>query len=177
MGKRSSFARRPMDAYQTPPEPVQPLLPHLGGIRTFSEPCAGEGRLIAHLEAAGLRCVHANDFIYGEDARKLEDFGGADAIITNPPWSRDLLHDMIVHFQRHAQTWLLFDSDWAYTVQARPFLPQCSDIVAVGRVKWFGGTGGKDNASWYRFDARHSAGPRFHNGASVVSRDANGVFA
>jgi hypothetical protein len=41
---------------------------------------------------------------------------------------------------------------WASTVQAAPFLPRCSDIVAVGRVKWIEGTKhtGFDNFAWYR---------------------------
>jgi hypothetical protein len=32
----------------------------------------------------------------------------------------------------------------------------CSDIVTIGRVKWFEGSKhtGKDNHAWYRFDGR-----------------------
>ena len=75
-----------------------------------------------------------------------------------------LMHRLIAHFQRIAPTWLLLDSDWASTRQAAPFLPCCSDIVAIGRVKWIEGSKhtGKDNHAWYRFDARHSGGPVFH---------------
>ena len=74
------------------------------------------------------------------------------------------MHRLIAHFQRIAPTWLLLDSDWAATRQAAPFLPHCSDIVAIGRVKWIEGSKhtGKDNHAWYRFDARHSGGPVFH---------------
>jgi len=40
----------------------------------------------------------------------------------------------------------------------------CSDMVSVGRLRWFDGTtmSGKQNFAWYRFHARHSAGPIFH---------------
>src|SRR5690349_10187794 len=54
MGKRSNFARIDRDAYQTiDPRAVDKLIPHLRGIRTFAEPCAGEGYLVGQLQAAG----------------------------------------------------------------------------------------------------------------------------
>jgi hypothetical protein len=59
MGKRSSFERREADFYPTPRAAVVPLIPYLRGIRRFAEPCAGDGDLVGHLEAAGLRCVYA----------------------------------------------------------------------------------------------------------------------
>ena len=94
----------------------------------------------------------------------VDDYGAADAIITNPPWSRDVLHGLITHLQNIAPTWLLLDADWAHTKQAAPFLPHSSDIVAVGRVKWIEKSKytGKDNCAWYRFDIKHKAGPVFH---------------
>ena len=42
----------------------------------------------------------------------------ADAIITNPPYTRELMHALIAHFQRIAPTWLLIDYDWSATKQA-----------------------------------------------------------
>lgn len=164
MAKRSDFERIPQDAYQTiDPKAVRRLYKHLHGVKTFSEPCAGEGHLIAMLEARGLECVHRNDINDGVDALVLKNFGQADAIITNPPWSRDLLHPMIRHFQRFAPSWMLFDADWAFTGQAAPYLDQCSHIVAIGRLRWIEGTkmSGKDSCAWYRFHAQHTGGPRF----------------
>ena len=164
MGKRSNFQRIDKDAYQTiDPRAVAALKPHLDGIKTFAEPCAGKGHLIVNLEMAGLRCIYASDIETGFDALDADDFGHIDAIITNPPWSRPILHAMIRHFQNLAPTWLLFDADWAHTKQAAPFLAQCSHIVSVGRLIWIPGTKmtGKDNCAWYRFDKHHSAGPRF----------------
>ena len=57
MGKRSGFERIPRDFYPTPAAAVLPLIPHLRGIRSFAEPCAGDGTLVRHLESYGLRCV------------------------------------------------------------------------------------------------------------------------
>ena len=47
-----------------------PLVPFLraGGIRTFAEPCAGNGDLVRHLESFGLRCVYQGDIRTGQDA-------------------------------------------------------------------------------------------------------------
>lgn len=171
MSKRTpGLARRPQDAYQTiDPRAVQALLPHLDGIKSFAEPCSGEGYLVAQLKAAGLRCHHDSDILDATedcDAFQLTtyDIEGADAIITNPPWTREILHPLIRHFQALKPTWLLFDSDWAYNRHAAPYLTLCSDIVAVGRLRWIEGTtmSGKDNCSWYRFDIWHVGGTRFH---------------
>ena len=112
MGKRSHFERREADFYPTPRAAVVPLIPHLRGIRNFAEPCAGDGALIRHLQEFGLSCVFAGDIRNGQDALALGSYGAADAIITNPPWSRDVLHGLITHFQNIAPTWLLLDADY-----------------------------------------------------------------
>jgi hypothetical protein len=165
MGKRSSFARRKMDDYPTPYEAVLPLLPHLDDICTFAEPCCGELHLVKHLEQHGMHCVYAGDITLGLDALFLadQDLIGIDAIITNPPWTRELLHPLISRFMQLRPTWLLLDADWAHTRQAGAYLGRCSHIVAIGRVKWIPDSPftGKDNAAWYRFDQRHQDGPQF----------------
>ena len=169
MGKRSEFQRRPMDAYQTiDPKAVTCLRPFLRDIRFYAEPCRGEGWLVRQLNEAGLICLWSSDIADTDtpvDALDLtvDDLGSSDAIITNPPWSRPILHEMILHFQQIAPTWLLFDADWAHTRQARPYLQHCSHIVSVGRLRWIENTKqtGKDNCAWYRFDSSYSGRPQF----------------
>ena len=152
MGKRSNFKRRKHDAYQTPPSAVTPLLPHIEGHVWFAEPCVGEGRLRNELVAQGHVCTFQGDIETGQDALEFEAID-CEYIITNPPWSRSLLHPMIEHFRMQRPTWLLFDADWAHTKQAVPYLPYCHKIVSVGRVSWMeNGTSGKDNCAWYLFD-------------------------
>ena len=170
MGKRSSFERIPQDFYPTPYAAVPPLIPHLRGVRTFAEPCCGDGALVRHLEAHGLRCVYTGDISAGQDALARSSYGNPDEIITNPPHKRPLLHPLIQHFQRIAPTWLLIDQDWSATKQAVPYLGACTDIIAIGRLVWISGTKqtGKDNFAWYRFDAHHTAGPVFHPFRSAV---------
>ena len=176
MGKRSNFERREADFYPTPRAAVLPLIPYLRGIHTFAEPCAGDGALVRHLESFGLRCVYAGDIRTGQDALALDHYSAADAIITNPPYrystdrprTRRLLHDLIKHFLGTfpaAPFWLLIDLDWVATLQAVPYLPYCSDIVIIGRLRWIEGSkyDGKDNYGWFRFDCRH-------NGATAIHR-------
>ncbi len=161
MGKRSNFEREELDFYATPMAAVNPLLPFLMPGDTFCEPCAGAGDLVRHLEAAGLRCVSAFDVEpRHEDIRRHDasfitraDLNGADYIITNPPWDRPPLHQIIERCSSIADTWLLFDADWMHTRQAAPYLKYCSKIVSVGRVKWIEGSdgAGKDNCCWYLF--------------------------
>ncbi len=161
MGKRSNFDRNPRDYYPTPIEAVIPLIIHTGLIHTFTEPCAGDGRLCQHLERFGLKKYFASDIepqhesIHKADAMALTlPLDRADSIITNPPWDRKILHPMIEHFRKHNNnTWLLFDADWMHTIQANPYLQHCERIVSVGRVKWIEGSKntGKDNCCWYKF--------------------------
>jgi len=141
-------------------------------VRTFAEPCCGDGALVNHLEGFGLRCVYAGDIASGHDALALASYGEVDAIITNPPYRRPVMHALIDHFQRIAPTWLLLELDWAATKQAVPYLISCSDIVPIGRFRWIAGRKhtGKENFGWFRFDARHVSGPVFHPYRSAPSR-------
>ena len=171
MGKRSDFPRRAQDAYDTPPEAVLPLIPHLPGEFSFCEPCAGKAALSEALKHfTNTFAAVASEFdveprMGGIPARNalsltLSDLNGAEYIITNPPWTRQILHPMIEHFAAMRPTWLLFDADWMHTKQAEPYLKLCQKIVSVGRVKWIPDSPhtGKDNCAWYLFDA-NAGGP------------------
>lgn len=171
MGKRSTstFERRALDNYATPFAAVPPLIPHLAGVGRYIEPCCGDGDLIGHLSGLkpDLVCTSSTDIRFGVDALELRaadiERCKADAIITNPPWERATLHALISHLPRLAPCWLLFDADWAHTKQAALLLPMCSHIVSAGRLRWIRDSPytGKDNAAWYRFDARNSGGTKF----------------
>jgi hypothetical protein len=182
MGKRSTFDRIPRDFYPTPHLAVPPLIPHLRGVRSFAEPCAGDGALVRHLEGFGLRCVYAGDIRDGQDALELDNYGAVDCIITNPPYTRSTMHALIQHFLPIAPIWLLIDYDWSATKQAAQYMTHCSDIVILPRLKWFANSKntGKDNHAWYRFDSRHRGGPVLHNDrgyAEVISSRRTGVCA
>ena len=157
MGKRSDFERVEKDLYRTiDKRAVEALEPHLV-CQTFAEPCVGEGDLKRDLESWGYECTWESDLSTGRDALSLTGYEmSAECIITNPPWSRPILHKMIEHFVEIARcSWLLFDADWAHTKQSAPYMKWCSDIVSVGRLIWIPGTttSGKDNCAWYRFSS------------------------
>src|SRR5690606_29085479 len=116
---------------------------------------------------AGHHCPWFGDISEGLDALLLQKkhVANADCIITNPPWSRPILHAMIDHFMEIAPyAWLLFDADWAHTRQSAPYMHKCTDIVSVGRLIWIPGTttSGKDNVAWYRFSKDKDGPTRFH---------------
>ncbi len=174
MGKRSSFERLPRDSYATPAEAVAPLLPHLRPGLTYAEPCCGDGALIGHLDKAGHVCRFAADIDPRmEGAHTVNaltvargSMGYAEAVITNPPWDRKILHPLISHLSAMLPCWLLFDAEWANTKQSIPFLPWCHKIVSIGRVRWIPGTTmtSKDSCCWYLFDQttpRLTTGPVF----------------
>lgn len=154
MGKRSSFKRVEKDYYPTiDVRAWQALKPHMPETFTYAEPCYGEGHLSRMIEG---------DMVYASDLERdgicaltisEDDLNGADFIITNPPWSRNILHPMINHFRMLRPTWLLFDADWAHTKQSSEYMKYCEKIVSVGRLIWIEGTktSGKDNCSWYLF--------------------------
>lgn len=187
MGKRSDFKRIDKDCYDTiDPRAVAALLPHLDvsdGFH-FLEPCAGRGCLVDALEAAGGECI-----LKGDIAPRREDITHFDAtcpkawaerpkiggrwrnvkVITNPPWNRPELHQIIsLWSQGYEDFWLLFDADWAHTQQARPLLRHCRNIVSIGRLKWIPETTmtGKDNCAWYNFDPGAEGLTYFHGRAA-----------
>lgn len=162
MAKRSSgqFERVEKDFYRTPPEAVLPLLPFLERHTTFVEPCAGDGILADTLVGHGHICHAAFDIdpkapgIRRGDARRVRWATKRGVWITNPPWTRSILHPLITHLSAQAPLWMLFDADWLHTRQATPFLPLLRKVVSVGRVKWIEDTDmmGKDNSMWALFD-------------------------
>jgi hypothetical protein len=139
-------------------------LPHLAPGTRYIEPCAGNGALISALTAAGHICTLATDLEpQTDDVEQLDALDvvwpADQLIITNPPWTRSVLHRMI---DAWPNAWMLWDADWLWTKQARPFLPRIKLIVPIGRVKWIPDSPsvGMDNAVWYQVDANHTDGPR-----------------
>ncbi len=169
MSKRSDFPRRKHDAYATPYAAVPSLLPHLPALTLYCEPCVGDGALVGHLGKHMHACVASYDIQQGIDALTLNvsDMRGAEAIITNPPWTRELLHPMIEHFVTLVpDVWLLFDGDWLFTKQAAPYIDcYLTDIIPTPRLKWIPDSKhtAKDNTSWYRFTADGSCPATFHS--------------
>jgi hypothetical protein len=123
-------------------------------------------QLVAHVEAMGPLCIHADDIQNGADALTCPVLRQAvvDAIITNPPYTWAILKGMLDLFPSLAPTWLLLEARFAFVGQSRPYMRICSDVVPIGQIRWFEGTKHKsrDHYAWYRFDAAHQGITTFH---------------
>lgn len=175
MGKRTDFKRIPKDKYYTKdPGPVRRLQAHLPAGLRFVEPCAGAGDLIKSMVGYGHECVYACDIAPGHKTiirrnaltldRDWRKDVAAKMFVSNPPWTRPILHDLIDHLSSILPTWLLIDADWMHTGQAAPYVDRCAHVVSVGRVRWIPGTTkkGYENTAWFYFPRRpHTGGPRF----------------
>jgi hypothetical protein len=168
VGKRSNFDRLDRDLYQTPPEGIAPLLPHIPRGATFCEPCAGAGAMVDYLESANHRCIFACDVhplapditkLAAADLRWIE----CDFFITNPPWRWDMLEPIVLHLSSMKPTWLLLDADLMHNVRAATIMERCVKVVPIGRLKWIPGTkhAGFSNCCWYLFEPGHKGGPKF----------------
>lgn len=176
MTKRADgkFQRNRNDFYATPPEAAAPLLPYLAfkGVRTFAEPCSGDGALVRFFEAHGLTCTYAGDVRNGNSALNLthDYLKHPDCIITNPPYARPIMHALIEHFMALAPTWLLLEFDWFATRQSTDYVRHCTDVVPIGRVKWIPNSPsvGFDNYAWAHFHRDHTSGPLLHLRSSSI---------
>lgn len=175
-------ARKRNDFYPTiDPRAARALAAFLSAGTVYAEPCAGLGDLIGLLDAHGLVCDWALELEPQDECLRnrwpigrgnalsltAADVGAATCFITNPAWSRPILHALIAHLAAILPTWLLFDASWKYTQQAAALGRYCTDVVSVGRLKWFAGSkyDPPDDCAWYRFDATvppPEHGTRFH---------------
>ena len=162
MTKRAfgKFKKKKQDSYDTPLEAVRPLINHLPKNFSYVEPCAGEHKLVDNISQLSKgKCLLASDIEPRDNRVKKDNALGinkfnSDYIITNPPWTRKILHPLLDHFiNSGTPTWILLDADWAHTKQAKPFGYFCKKIVSVGRVSWEqNNISGFDNCAWYLFD-------------------------
>ena len=164
MAKRTEtdFKRRKNDAYDTPVRGMETLINFLPKKVRFIEPCAGKGNMIDFFESKGHICTGAYDIeprrkdIKKMDVMEMQPYQlmNCDYIITNPPWTRKILHPMIERLSSIKPTYFLFDADWAFTKQAQPYLQYCEKIIALPRLKWIEGSesAAKDNCAWYLFN-------------------------
>ena len=155
------------DNYSTPVTAVEPLVNHLNGLRlSYYEPCVGDGALVGAFANRGFYCAGRSDKELDATVVDYKLPPTVSHFITNPPWTREILHPLIMNLCQQKPTWLLFDADWMHTKQAIPYLTNCKKIVSVGRVKWISGSPyvGKDNVCWYYFDncCTVNSGPIFY---------------
>jgi hypothetical protein len=163
MGKRSDYVKRPRDAYFTPEDAFKPVAKYFHENTIFAEPCAGDGRLAAHVEkwVEGALCSFAMDIepqaphIIKGDAKVLnsEAVEYCDYIITNPPYTWSELAPMLDRWIPLLPTALLLPADFMHNKRFAKYLKHCGLIISIGRVKWIEDSkmSGVDNYAWYFF--------------------------
>ncbi len=158
MGKYSNFERAEKDFYPTidPNAIVTGLVNSIRG-KTYAEPCYGEGDLEDQLMEVAV-CKWRSDIrkTVGSsvvmDAMTLtdKDLNGCDLIITNPPFTRQVLLPMIEHFVSLRPTWLLLPADLMHNIYFSPYVSKAREIISVGRLYWSENeVRGKQNFCWY----------------------------
>ena len=168
MGKRDGgkFEKRPRDYYATvDPDAVKPLIPFIRGLRV-AEPCAGNGDLAMLLEP-DCQVVRESDiepqnkYIKQADATKLGVdnlyWYDVDVVVTNPPFSWNLLQPLLDHLPNLRPTWLLLPADVMHNKRMGPYMNNCSEIVSVGRLYWMDNKiKGVDNFAWFCFQSYYA---------------------
>ena len=163
MGKRSNFEKLPRDYYPTPEEAFKPIANEFLEGLIYCEPCAGDGRLIAHIErwVPDSLCALAMDIepqaphILTADSTVIspEDLNYCECIITNPPYTWKVLSAMMDRWIPLINTVLLLPADYMHNKRFGKYMDHCKKIVSIGRVKWIedSAASGKDNYCWYFF--------------------------
>jgi len=158
MGKRSDYNKVPKDYYPTTDPNAIPtrFVDFIRG-KSYAEPCCGTGDL-TDLLVDVVTCKWESDVEDRgcgkvKDAMDLtpEELSGCDLIITNPPFSRDVLLPMLDHFISLKPTWLLLPADYMHNKYFSPYMKKCSRVISVGRLKWFKDSKhtSTDNFCWY----------------------------
>lgn len=169
---QGQFEKRPRDFYKTPAKVVLSLKDFLPSAFTFAEPCAGDGALVVHLEKLGGVCLlpldiePQADWVTEGDANNLtgEAVEWCNYIITNPPFSWNVLKPLMEKWIDLQPTILLLPADFMHNLRFTPFLRSCEKIVSIGRVQWIEGSKGSgvENYCWYFFNGNNNKATEFY---------------
>ncbi len=168
MGRYSNYKEnRPKDFWPTvDPDAITPVFEMFVRGKTYAEPCWGDGSLEGLLTGAGAVCRWASDIRpndwYTCDALDVtkQDVSGCDLIITNPPFSWEMLKTLLDHLPTLKPTWLLLPASQMHNKRMGPYMRNCKEIVSVGRLYWVNGPDdpsphkgikGKEDYCWYLF--------------------------
>lgn len=87
------------------------------------------------------------------DAREINlyQLNYAEVVITNPPYSKWMLHPIIDNLVQIAPTWMLLSSDFMHRRASAPYMKRCEKVVSAGQIRWFGDSTGRYTSCWYLF--------------------------
>lgn len=163
--RRSGYARKANECYETPAWVTQALIPHIPErVMKVWEPACGSGKIMAAL--AGIFQVYGTDAEDGIDFLRQTECSH-DAIITNPPYN--LAKEFIAHAigltrpRGFVAMLLRTDFDHAKT-RAQLFgagQAFSKKLVLTKRIRWIEGSTGSPsfNHAWFIWDWQHSGPP------------------
>lgn len=143
------------------------MLPFLQPGTRFIEPCAGAGDLVRQLQAASHVCAAAFDIApRGEGIEAIDALSprwsavDGEIIITNPPYSWQLLRNLILTFiGRAGIAWVLLEANFAHRKRSAGLMAHCAAIVSIGQIRWVPGSKHKSTQlyAWYLFTSQKAA--------------------
>jgi hypothetical protein len=172
MGKRSNYENdKPKDFWPTidPNVTPQPFIDMIRG-RTYAEPCYGEGDLedllmeIAHCKwRSDIRETVGSSKVMDATDLTKEMLKECDMIITNPPFSWNLLKPLLDHLPTLKPTWFLLPANVMHNKRMGPYMSNCAWVISVGRLYWMDNKiRGVDDFAWFRFhNEKWGSGTRF----------------
>jgi hypothetical protein len=159
------YERQSHDFYPTPAWVTECLLDTVPLRGIIWEPCAGKGAMAKVIAAAGHQVV-ATDLVEraagvfpvvsGVDALHAPLPAGVQAIVTNPPYRRDLLPQLVGHWLGllepvRGQLCLLLRALWAESASGQDVTTRhpayAGRIKLPGRIRWFEGSEADKGAS------------------------------
>ena len=159
MSKRSHFDKVPKEFYPTTdPKAVPTKLVEFIRGKTYAEPCYGNGDLedllmdVATCEwRSDIRETVGSSKVMDALCLSKEDIARCQLIVTNPPFSRDVLLPLLDHFVSLKPTWLLLPAGYMNNIYFGPYMKGCSRVVSIGRLKWIKGSKhtSTDDFCWY----------------------------
>lgn len=159
--RKSGYARKPNDFYETPEWVTLALCPHISA-REVWEPAAGTGKIAHALTRVGFRVVES-DIESGQDFLAMTKCP-VPCIITNPPYG--LAEQFIEHALGLAEfVAMLLRTDFDHAKTRRRLFAGCPSfakkIVLTRRIKWFEDSRGSPsfNHAWFVWSRAHQGPP------------------
>jgi hypothetical protein len=167
----SGYERKERDQYQTPAWVTNVLVPHIPNLasRRIWEPACGTGQMVRELQR---HCadVHASDIEGGIDFLQRANDRGADAIITNPPYTsaRAFIEHALALTKPHAgMVAMLLRTDYDHAVTRHHLFACCpafaKKLVLTKRIVWFDRPGKSKspsyNHAWFVWNWAHEGPP------------------
>jgi hypothetical protein len=165
----SGYERKELDRYQTPAWVTDVLVAHFPDLdrRRIWEPAVGDGQMLCAL-AKHCPDVHGSDIDNGVDFLLQTNALGADAIITNPPYTlarQFIEHALVLTKSTAGIVAMLLRTDYDHAMTRQHLFSGCSmftkKVVLTKRIVWFDGPKAAPsfNHAWYIWDWMHKGPP------------------